>query len=134
MSYLRWDFDTEYELDPDDPLGKIYIIGDEGILKDECTMLDIFLGVIADGIQRIEPGKTIVVDPVIEPDDLIFRAMSNKLSISYGDQTVIIFDQPKFIKDLKESISKLVEIIDDLKLQAGEDKRELTELRNYIDQ
>ncbi len=132
MSYVKWKLDSEDDLDVYDPLGEISIIGDVGNLEDSCTYLDAFLEAFVDGIQLSETGKTIRIDPLVEPDDIIFRFDLDSIHLSYGNQIVIISNQQKFVTDLQESIKKFVETLDELALKEGKEKRQLLKLRNYI--
>jgi hypothetical protein len=132
MSYIKWELDTEDELDAYDPLGRISILGDEGKIEEECTYIDAFFEAIIDGVQRMEIGKIIRVDPLIEPDDIVFRYTSEELFISYGNSSTTILDVIKFLDDLRNTIESLVIVFDKLTLQKGQKPRELIYLREFL--
>jgi len=134
MSYITWELDVEDGLDAYDPLGRIVILGDEGKVEEESTYLDAFFEALIEGTQRIEIGKTITVDPLVEPNDIIFQLTSGKLTISYCSFAATILDKVKFSDDLRQAIDKLVNELDGLTFQKGQEKRKLAKLRNYLNQ
>ncbi|GEM_PF-1402970 len=134
MSYITWELDVEDGLDAYDPLGRIVILGDEGKVEEESTYLDAFFEALIEGTQRIEIGKTITVDPLVEPNDIIFKLTYGQLTISYCSFAATILDKVKFSDDLRQAIDKLVNELDDLTFQKGQEKRKLAKLRNYLNQ
>jgi len=134
MRYIEWILDTEDGLDAYDPLGKIVILGDEGKIEEESTYLDAFFEALAEGAKRIKPGEIVTIDPLIEPDDIIFDYTSDRLVVSYGHWRATILDRVRFLNDLRQAIQKLVEKIDELASQEGQEKRKLTKLRNFLDE
>ena len=87
---------------------------------------------MVDGIQLTEIGKTVRINPLIEPNDIIFRFEPNSVYLSYGSQTATISNQQKFAKDLHESIKEFVEILDELAMHGELEKCPLLKLRHYI--
>jgi len=134
MRYIEWILDTEDGLDAYDPLGKIVILGDEGNIEEKRTYLDAFFEALAEGTKCIKPGEIVTIDPWIEPDDIIFDYTSDRLVISYGNWRANILDRVRFLNDLRQAIQELVEQIDELASQEGQEKRKLTKLRNFLDE
>jgi hypothetical protein len=132
MKYLQWELDLEDGLDPHDLLGKLVIHGDNGQLIEDCTFLDDFLAVFVDGLHQAKAGEIVAIDPIIEPNDVIFEIKDGELLISYGKQNVTIQNLDKFKLNLKEAIEELVILIDQMTLDLGEEKRKLAKLRNFI--
>lgn len=131
--YIEWELDIEDELDAYDALGKIVFLGNEGKIEDDCTYLDSFFEALALGFPQIEVGKTIVIDPIVEPNDIVFECTSDRLKISYGSQIAIVFNLVEFLNDCREAIERFVETIDTLTHQAKQEKRRLFYLREYLD-
>ena len=131
MSYLQWELDTEDGLDAHDPLGNISIIGDEGKLEEKCTYIDAFLEALVEGVEQMEVGKTINIDPLVEPNDLEFDCTSNVLKINYGNQQVTISNPWQFAEDVQKVIEELIEVLDELADKANQSKRKLFKLRQY---
>ncbi|MBO9997514.1 MAG: hypothetical protein J7641_00680 [Cyanobacteria bacterium SID2] len=134
MRYIEWILDTEDGLDAYDPLGKIVILGDEGNIEEKSTYLDAFFEALAEGTKCIKPGKIVTIDSWVEPDDIIFDRTSDRLVISYGNWRANILDRVRFLNDLRQAIQELVEQIDELASQEGQEKRKLTKLRNFLDE
>jgi hypothetical protein len=132
MSYLKWNLDTEEELDAYDPLGEIAIIGNQGKLEEKCTYLDAFFEALVQGIQRIKKGEVIEIDPLVEPDDIIFDYTGENLIISYGKQQTTIFDEDQLIKNLQEAVKNLLERLDNAAINAKEKTPKLLALREFL--
>jgi hypothetical protein len=133
MSYLHWELDLEDGFDAIDPLGMITIIGDEGRIIEECTNLDTFCEALVSGVQGIQVGQTLRVDP-LEADDIVFTCSTEYLEILYGSQAARILDRPKFVADLRETVVHLVTLIDEFSLKAGQEQRKLENLRTFLSQ
>jgi hypothetical protein len=133
MSYVYWNLDTEDKLDAYDPLGSIILVGDTGKIEEPCTYLDVFFEALIEGVENIEIGKLVTIDPLIEPDDIEFDYRDQlNLKINYGSQQVIITKITKFTKDFKKSVKELVETLDNLAKKVGKEKRNLARLRSYL--
>ncbi|MEL6500936.1 MAG: hypothetical protein AAFQ23_05975 [Cyanobacteria bacterium J06623_1] len=72
MSYLKWNFDEKNGIDIVDPTGDLYIIGDEGEVVEKFTNLDVFFEVLVEAAQNVKIGKSIVIDPLVEPNEFHF--------------------------------------------------------------
>ncbi len=136
MTYLIWNLTTE-----DDPVGSLYdpvgqmkILGDKGIIIENCTNLDAFLEAFIKGIEGLKFKKTITVDPLIEPDDIIFSYQDNVLEIQYGKQEATIFNKLQFVEEVKNAVREIIDILDELALTEKKAKRKLTRLRNFLDE
>ena len=132
MSYVTWTIDEEDGIDAYDPLGEIKIIGNQGQLEESCTYLDAFLEALVQGIQNIDKGKIIEIDPLVEPDNIKFDYTRENLIISYGKQQVTIFDKNEFVKDIQESVKNLVDILDMAAINAQDKKPKLLILREFL--
>ncbi|MGK7885338.1 MAG: hypothetical protein AB4057_12035 [Crocosphaera sp.] len=133
MSYVNWNLDTEEKLDAYDPLGSIILVGESGKIEEQCTYLDGFFEALIEGVKKIEIGKLITIDPLIEPDDIEFDYRDQlNLKINYGSQQVIITNTTKFTEDFKKAVKDLVKTLDDLAEQAGQKKRKLIRLRSFL--
>ena len=135
MSYIEWklDEDEDEELDAYDPVGLIIIRGENGVIKENSTYLDAFFEAIIKGIQQVEVGKTIAIDPLVEPDDIFFECNAEQLNISYDNSTTKIYDKVKFLNDLRHAVYDLVNTIDELTQSACQEKRKLFILRRFIE-
>ena len=132
MSYLKWDLDTENGIDVIDPMGDLYIIGDEGQIVEKFTNLDIFFEALVEAAQSIRIGKSIIVDPIVEPNDLHFNYHNDTLEITYGQQKTTIINADRFIEDIREAVNKLLEILDKQSKLEKQPRRKLTILREYL--
>lgn len=131
--YIEWELDVEDGLDGYDPLGKIVVLGDEGKIEDDCTYLDYFFEALSQGFPKIEVGKTIAFDPIVEPNDIVCECSSDRLKIIYGSQIAIVFNLVDFFNNFREALERFIETIDTLTHQAGQEKRRLFQIREYLD-
>ena len=131
--YIEWELDVEDGLDGYDPLGKIVFLGDEGKIEDDCTYLDSFFEALSQGFPKIEVGKTIAIDPIVEPNDVVCECSSDRLKIIYGSQIAIVFNLVDFLNNFREALERFIETIDTLTHQAGQEKRRLFQIREYLD-
>ncbi|ERN39811.1 hypothetical protein KR51_00037230 [Rubidibacter lacunae KORDI 51-2] len=134
MSYITWVLDTEDGFDAYDPLGKIVILGDEGNIEESNTYLDAFFEALAEGAKHIKSGEVIVIDPLIEPDVIVFDFTLEKLVVNYGIWKAVVSDKEKFMSDLRRAVQEFVTILDELVTQQGQKKRALAKLRNFLDE
>lgn len=132
MNYLEWNLDPEDEADLDDPMGYIKIVGDEGIIIEDYTNLDNFFEAFVEGIERIKTEDVVKIDPIVEPNDLIFSSKNNFLRIEYGSQKTIILNKYQFIEEVKTAVAKLIEILDEFADRAKQERRELFKLRSFL--
>ncbi len=132
MGYLNWTLDTEDGIDAYDPLGHITIMGEQGKLEDKCTFLDAFFEALIEGVQRIEQGKIIEIDTIVEPDDIIFDYTNKHLALTYGNQKTIILNTNKFIQDIYNSVKTLIETLDNAAIKAKQEIPKLIILRNFV--
>ena len=131
MSYLKWNLDQKNGIDIVDPVGDFYIIGDEGEIAEKFTNIDVFFEVLVEGATNIKIGKSVVVDPLIEPNEFHFDYQDRILQITYGRQQATILDRNKFVKDVHEAVTELLEILDRQSEKKQEPKRSLIKLRTY---
>jgi hypothetical protein len=131
MSYLKWNLDQEDEIDLVAPTGDFYIIGDEGEITEKFTNIDVFLEVLVEGANNLKIGKSIVVDPLIEPNEFHFDYQDRILQITYGRQQVTILNRDKFIEDVHQAVTELLEILDQQSAIDQQPKRSLAKLRAY---
>ena len=131
MSYLKWNLDQKNGIDIVDPVGDFYIIGDEGEIAEKFTNIDVFFEVLVEGATNIKIGKSVVVDPLIEPNEFHFDYQDRILQITYGRQQATILDRNKFVKDVHEGVTALLEILDRQSAKEQEPKRDLIKLREY---
>jgi len=131
MSYLKWNLDREEEIDVVDPTGDFYIIGDEGEIAEKFTNIDVFFEVLVEGAKNIRIGKSVVIDPLIEPNEFHFDYQDRILQITYGRQQATILDRNKFIEDVHQAVTELLEILDRQSAKEQQPKRSLVKLREY---
>lgn len=131
MSYLKWNLDRTNGIDTVDPTGDFYIIGDEGEIAEKFTNIDVFFEVLVEGANNIKIGKSVVVDPLIEPNEFHFDYQDRILQITYGRQQVTILDRNKFVQDVHEAVIELLELLDRQSEKSQTPKRSLTKLREY---
>jgi hypothetical protein len=131
MSYLQWNLDTEEGIDIVDPVGDLCIIGDEGKLVEKYTYLDSFFEALVEAAYSIEAGKGTIVDPIVEPNDIYFELQEDCLKITCGEQIITILNADRFVKDVRESVTKLLKILDKQSELQKQPKRKLTRLREY---
>jgi hypothetical protein len=134
MNYLEWNLEIEEGADLYDPVGNIKISGDEGIIKEDYTYLDAFFEALADGVKGIEIDDFIMVDPLVEPNNIIFAITNNLLEIKYGSQKAIILNKSQFIEEVKNAVSKLIEILDKFADSTKQKRREILKLRSFLKQ
>ena len=132
MNYLKWNLDTEEDIDPYDPLGNIEILGDEGKLTEEYTYLDAFFEALIEAVKYIEVGKSISIDPMVEPNNLQFDCEKEALKIIYGQQQAIILNKDQFIDDVQKAVKNLLKILDRQSELAKQQKPKLIKLRSYL--
>lgn len=131
MSYLKWSLDRENGIDFVEPTGDFYLIGDEGEIIEKFTSIDIFFEVLVEGANNLKIGKSIVVDPLIEPNEFHFDYQDRILQITYGRQQTIILDRHKFIVDVYQAVSELLAILDRQSETKHQPRRSLAKLRAY---
>ncbi|MEY2831454.1 MAG: hypothetical protein RLZZ574_712, partial [Cyanobacteriota bacterium] len=112
MSYLKWTLDREDKIDLVAPTGDFYIIGDEGEITEKFTNIDVFFEVLVEGANNLKIGKSIVVDPLIEPNEFHFDYQDRILQITYGQQQTTVLDRQKFIADVYQAVTELLAILD----------------------
>jgi uncharacterized protein (UPF0305 family) len=133
MKYLEWNLDDMTEnTDLYDPFGNLSIRGDTGIIEENDTYIDAFFEAFVEGIERMKQQNIVTVDPLVEPNDIVFNHENNTLTIEYGNQKAIIYDKLQFIKEVQESVNRLVTILDNFADSSKQKKRELIKLRNFI--
>ena len=132
MNYLKWNLDTEEGIDVYDPLGDIKIFGDEGEIVEESTYLDAFFEALVEAAQNIEIGKSISVDPIVEPNNLEFDCQRDFLKVTYGQQQAILFQRNQFVKEVQKAVEELLKILDKQSEIAKQQKPKLVKLRNYL--
>ncbi|MFM2311479.1 MAG: hypothetical protein RLZZ04_755 [Cyanobacteriota bacterium] len=131
MSYLKWNLDQENGIDLVDPTGDFYIIGDEGEIAEKFTNIDVFFEVLVEGANNIKIGKSVVIDPFIEPNEFHFDYQDRILQITYGRQQTTILNRNKFIQDVYQAVTQLLEILDQQSEKVQQPKRSLPKLRAY---
>lgn len=131
MSYLKWNFDQKSGIDVIDPTGDLYIIGDEGEVVEKFTNLDVFFEVLVEAAQNIKIGKSIVIDPLIEPHEFHFDYQDRILQITYGRQQTTILDRNKFIEDVHQAVTEILQVLDEQSEKEQQPKRSLAKLRDY---
>lgn len=131
MSYLKWSLDYEKGIDLVDPTGDFYIIGDEGEIAEKFTNIDVFFEVLVEGANNIKIGKSVVIDPFIEPNEFHFDYQDRILQITYGRQQTTILNRNKFIQDVYQAVTQLLEILDQQSEKVQQPKRSLPKLRAY---
>lgn len=131
MSYLKWNLDREKGIDLVDPTGDFYIIGDEGEIAEKFTNIDVFFEVLVEGAKNIKIGKSVVIDPLIEPNEFHFDYQDRILQITYGRQQTTILDRNKFIEDVYQAVTELLAILDQQSEKEQQPKRSLVKLREY---
>jgi hypothetical protein len=131
MSYLKWSLDREDGIENINPTGDFYLIGDEGEIIEKFTSIDIFFEVLVEGANNLKIGKSIVVDPLIEPNEFHFDYQDRILQITYGRQQTTILDRQKFIADVYQAVTELLEILDRQSEIECQPRRSLAKLRAY---
>jgi hypothetical protein len=131
MSYLKWTLDREDKIDIVAPTGDFYIIGDEGEIAEKFTNIDVFFEVLVEGANNLKIGKSIVVDPLIEPNEFHFDYQDRILQITYGQQQTTILDRQKFIADVYQAVTELLAILDRQSEIELKPRRTLAKLRAY---
>jgi hypothetical protein len=131
MSYLKWNLDQADEIDLVDPTGDFYIIGDEGEIAEKFTNIDVFFEVLVEGANNIKIGKSVVVDPFVEPNEFHFDYQDRILQITYGRQQTTILNRNKFIEDLYQGVTELLAILDQQSAKNQQPQRSLSKLRAY---
>jgi hypothetical protein len=131
MSYLKWNLDQADEIDLVDPTGDFYIIGDEGEIAEKFTNIDVFFEVLVEGANNIKIGKSVVVDPFVEPNEFHFDYQDRILQITYGRQQTTILNRNKFIEDLYQAVTELLAILDQQSAKTQQPQRSLSKLRAY---
>jgi hypothetical protein len=132
MHYIEWNLNAEDEVDLDDPMGYIKILGDEGIIIEDYTNLDNFFEAFVEGIERMKTEDVVRADPIVEPNDLIFSCKNNLLKIEYGSQKTIILNKSQFVDEVKIAVAKLIEILDEFANRTKQERRKLFKLRSFL--
>lgn len=132
MNYLEWNLDLEEGADLYDPVGNIKILGDEGIFEERYTYLDAFFEVFVEGAECMKIENVIKVDPLVEPNDILFSCKGSILKIEYGTQRAIIFNCYQFLEEVQKAVAKLGEILDEFADNSKQQKRKLIRLRGFL--
>ena len=130
--YLEWNLDMEEGADLYDPVGNIKILGDEGIIGEEYTYLDAFFEAFVEGVERMEVEDVVKVDPLVEPNDIVFICKGSLIEIEYGFQKAIIFNKFQFLAELQNAVAKFLERLDEFANNSKQQNRKLTKLRNFL--
>ncbi|WP_038296475.1 hypothetical protein, partial [[Scytonema hofmanni] UTEX B 1581] len=125
MNYLEWNLDMEEGANLYDPVGNIKISGDEGIITEEYTYIDAFFEAFVEGVERMKVEDIVRVDPLVEPNDIIFSQKNSLLEIKYGSQKAIIFNKSQFLEEVKNAVTKLIEILDEFADSTKQERREM---------
>jgi hypothetical protein len=80
----------------------------------------------------MEQEDVITVDPVVEPNELVFKLKKNMLEIEYGNQKVIVYDKLQFVEEVQQAVARLGTILDEFADSSKQKKRELIRLRNFL--
>ena len=131
MSYLKWNFDEKNGIDVVDPTGDLYIIGDEGEVVEKFTNLDVFFEVLVEAALNVKIGKSIVIDPLVEPNEFHFDYQDRILQITYGRQQATILDRNKFVQDVHQAVTEILAMLDQQSEKEQKPKRSFTKLREY---
>ena len=132
MSYLEWNLDTEEDLDLNDLMGNIKILGDEGIIEEEYTNLDNFFEAFIEGIKHMDIEGVVNIDPIVEPNDIVFNFNGDTIEMKYGIQTAIILNKVQFLEDLQNAVAKFLQELDTLASNSNQQNKKLTKLRNFL--
>ncbi len=132
MNYLEWNLDMQEGADLYDPIGNVKISGDKGIITEGYTYLDAFFEALAEGVERMKIEDVVRVDPLVEPNDIIFYRKDSLLEIRYGSQEAIIFNKSQFIEEVKNAVTKLIGILDEFANITKQDRREILKLRSFV--
>jgi hypothetical protein len=132
MSYLEWNLDTEEDLDLNDLMGNIKILGDEGVIEEEYTNLDNFFEAFIEGINQMDIEGVVSIDPIVEPNDIIFKFNGNTIKMKYGIQTTIILNKAQFLEDLQNAVAKFLQELDTFSSTSNQQNKKFTKLRNFL--
>jgi hypothetical protein len=131
-TYDLLDLDRDEDANLFDPIGNILILGDEGIIEEKYTYLDAFLEAFVAGIESSSTENIIKVDPLVEPDDIIFKFKDNTIKLSYGTQSTTILDKTQFVEELKNTVTNFLQELDEFAGASSQPIRKLTKLRRYV--
>lgn len=112
MKYLEWQLDEEQGIEPEMPLGRIALIGDDGRIEDDNLMLDTFLEAIITGLSEVRTHAEVRVDTIDEPLDLVLCRRPDGIQLSFGPQTALIRDEPALRRELVAAVENLLGRLD----------------------
>lgn len=116
MVEIKWEFEKipGVEIDPDDLLGSIKIVGDRGMIEDHCTYLDVWFDGLILGCNNIKVKKFTEYDLMSEPNKLIFEPNKGGLIITYGKSRITINDIADYCSALLKAVNLFWEEIHDV--------------------
>ena len=135
MSCIEWNLQLQEENEESnlyDPVGDIKILGDRGFVEEKDTYLDAFFEAFIEGANRMEAENIFSVDPLIEPNDILFHCDNNELEIEYRKQKALILNKNIFLENLQNAVADFLRESDKLAHNSNQPKRKLTKLRNFL--
>jgi hypothetical protein len=133
MSYLDLNLDEDDGIEPENPLGRINLIGEEGRLVEDNLMLDTFLEALIAGLSRIAVEDIVSIDTVDEPHLLVLRRCGDGVKIAFGDQEVLVEDRGTLNRELVVAVTDLLRRLDDAALASNQRPLGFKKLRTFLE-
>jgi hypothetical protein len=133
MNYFEWNLDDmEVNEDLYDSMGYIKILGDEGVFEEKDTFVDVFLEAFVEGVERMESEGIVRIDPLVEPNDIVFNYKNSSIEIEYGIQRTTILNKIQFLEELQYTVIKFLEELDEFANNSKQEKRKFAKLRSFV--
>ena len=104
MGTIKWKWDDETnEWDPYTLLGTIQIVGENGeSIVDNCTILDIWIKPLFNGLIKIKDHKESKFDLIDESSPLEFKIIDHKKYIRYGSNIAELKNIDRLLSQLNQ--------------------------------
>ena len=126
--YIRWRLEAG-GLEPYDPLGDLSVVGDDGAVEEQGTLIDAYLVALGEGLERLRHEPQVVMDVVVEPHALGLIREAAGVRVEYRNRSARMDDLDVFADDLKQAARRLVVALDEAADRAGVERPLMPGLR-----
>lgn len=130
--YLDWKLDETDGVEPDTPIGRITISGEEGSISEDNLMLDTFLEALLDGLSALAKADAASIDTIDEPHPLVLQRTGDGVKLTFGRQTADIEDKGALCQDLIVVIENLLNRLDSAARASRQEPLEYRKLRGFL--
>lgn len=101
-------FDDDIEIDSNEILGTLKLLGIKGAIEDHDTYLDSWILGLIKGLNKIQLEPSVSIDLIDEPYPLNFKKNDKGLAITYKNQEVLINGTEELKEALLQASKKII--------------------------